>query len=178
MNFEVSKPPNSIITLSSIDYPIFELASCNKPPAKYPLKLMQSYPYYPSPLQTNLNKLPFVFFSKWMWSTNQRFITSFCDYPPTSPLTPPPPLKHTNIPLKNCPPLQFLLSFKLYNCLFFANVNVNSNNLVQKLQALRVNVEKKEIFFQKEWMLLIYCWEKYCCVNWKKKVIMNYLFVI
>jgi hypothetical protein len=48
------------------------------------------------------------------------------------------------------PPAPFLLSFKLYNCLFFANVNVNSNNLVQKLQALRVIVGKKRDFFQKE----------------------------
>jgi len=29
-------------------------------------------------------------------------------------------------------------------------------------------LEKKRIFFSNEWMLLIYCWEKYWCVNWKK----------
>lgn len=53
----------SLLAPSNIDDPIFELASCNKTPAKYPpsIKFMQSYPHYPP---TNLNKLPFVFLLK------------------------------------------------------------------------------------------------------------------
>lgn len=90
--------------------------------------------------------------------TNSQFTTNVHPYP-----YPPP----------------FLLSFKLYNCLFFANINVNSNNLVQKLQALRVNVGKKICcFFQNEWMLLIYRWEKYWKCELKKKKKSNYELLI
>lgn len=64
MNFEVSKPPNSLITLSSIDYPIFELASCNKPPAKYPPQTHAIIPLLPHPPPNKFEQITFCFFLK------------------------------------------------------------------------------------------------------------------
>ena len=50
MKFEgFNTPKCSLLAPSNIDNPIFELASCNKTPAKCPpssIKFMQSYPYF------------------------------------------------------------------------------------------------------------------------------------
>ena len=65
MKFEGFKTPKcSLLAPSNIDDPIFQLASCNKTPAKYhppPSNSCNHTPYYPP---TNLNKLPFVFLLK------------------------------------------------------------------------------------------------------------------
>lgn len=56
MKFEgFNTPKCSLLAPSNIDDPIFELASCNKTPAKCPPPLL---------LKKNLNKLPFVFLLK------------------------------------------------------------------------------------------------------------------
>lgn len=143
MKFEGFKTPKcSLLAPSNIDDPIFELASCNKTPTKCPPP-SNSCNHTP----TNPQQITFCFSSQ-----------NECDQPikdsllvsvinlPQAPWTPLPPI----YPLKIAPPSPPFLFLSNYTlCLFFANVKVNSNNLVQILQALRVNVGKKICFFSK-----------------------------